>query len=58
MSVESRIRQLETIVAPECDPHSQVIIYQPGELPERPEEDGRVRIFIPDNGRGPNETAQ
>jgi hypothetical protein len=58
MSLESRIRQLEEQTQPADEHGAHVIIYQPGDvLPPFPD-DGRARVYIPDNGRGPSGATQ
>jgi hypothetical protein len=53
MSPETRIRRLETLTEAETENGPQIVIYQRGDRPHDPPKDGRVRIFIPDNGHGP-----
>jgi hypothetical protein len=54
MSLEARIRQLESSQEPPDDSTARIVIYKTGEDPDSPN-DGRVRLFLPDNGRGPSE---
>jgi hypothetical protein len=54
MSIESRIRQLETTMEPAATHEPLVILYPAGKQPPTTQNDGRIRIFIPDNGRAPN----
>lgn len=56
MSLESRIRELEEQARPPVSDEPQVVIYQPGEQPPSIA-DGRLRVYIPDNGRGPVQEA-
>ena len=52
MSPENRIRRLETLTEAETANGPQIVIYQRGQRPPDPPDDGRVRIYLPDNGHG------
>ena len=54
MSIESRIRQLETTMEPAATNEPLVIVYPAGEQPPTKPNDGRICIFLPDNNRKPS----
>jgi hypothetical protein len=57
-SIPARIERLEKAVDLQAASAPQIIVYQPGQQPEPAPPDGRVRIYLPDNGRGPSGATQ
>ena len=53
MSIESRIRRLESVVEAEVlQSQAVILIYGPNEPRPNPPNDGRTYLILPDNGRG------